>query len=180
MNENKRWTNRKTHYSVVNNTQRSCVKMPIRYTPGQFRDALGLTKETFRYWKRDLPALAGVVGHSPYFSAGDLLATAICKLVTEKAGVPVSRLAPFATELYAHCREASWPQLERLAAVFNFSANSVYFTKSPNVTEWREVIVFVPLRPLIDQLRQHLLVGTEGVQPGLALPPVSMSAGVRK
>ena len=46
--------------------------MTVRYTPGQLRDAVGISQETYRHWKKALPPLRGGAGHGPRFSVGEL------------------------------------------------------------------------------------------------------------
>jgi hypothetical protein len=154
--------------------------MPIRYTPGQFRLALGLTKETLRYWKNELSPLRASSGHSPCFTSGDLLATAVCKVAAEKAGIPVSRFTPFAVDLFEQCRKGSWPQLERTVAVFDFGANSVRLAKDSHTPQPSECSLLVPLRGIIEELRERLLVEGQPEQSSLALSPVPLSTGARK
>lgn len=154
--------------------------MSIRYTPGQFRDTLGLTKETFRYWKRDLPALAASAGHSPCFGPGELLATAIVKCVHDQGGVPVRRMAALAPDLFALCREYAWPQLEKSIAVLFLKSGHVEFISLEARTPQIEATFLVPLQPVIDRLRGHLLEADVPLQRSLALPPVAVSSGARK
>ncbi len=149
--------------------------MAIRYTPGQFRDALGLTKQTFRYWKRDLPALAAVCGHSPCFGPGDLLATAVAKHVVDLAALSVSRLAPLASDLFAICHQNAWPQLERFAILLLFESGRVDLVSlDAPLLPSREAAFYVPLPPLIDELRRKLLEAHDEGQRSLAFPPVSV------
>ena len=154
--------------------------MAIRYTPGQFRDALGLTKETFRYWKRDLPALAVSAGHSPCFGPGELVATAIVKCVTGSGGVPVSRLANLAPALFAMCRKMPWPQLEQLNAILFIESGRVEFEAPGAILRMDEPAFIIPLRPLVERLRERLLDADIDAQRSLALLPVALSAGSRR
>lgn len=154
--------------------------MAIRYTPGQFRTALGLTKETFRYWKRDMPALAAVAGRSPCFGPGDLVATAVAKRVTDIGGVPVSRLSKLAPNLFSLCRDTPWPQLERLSAHLFLHSGRVLLVEPGTPPTSDEPVFIVPLRPVIRRLRERLLAVDSAEQPSLALPPVAVSSGRRK
>lgn len=156
------------------------VAVPIRYTPGQLRDALGLTKETFRYWKRDLPALGSGRDQRPRFGPSDLLATAIVKRLTEVAGVPVSRLAPISDHLFALCRASAWPQLERMVAVFLLETDEVRFDPNEASHPISCVAFVLPLRPVVNALREHLHEAEFEVQANLAFPPFALSQGVRR
>src|SRR5882724_7217355 len=142
--------------------------MAIRYTPGQFRDALGLTKETFRYWKRDLPALAAVAGHSPCFGPGELLATAVAKSLVDGAGVQISKLASLATELFSLLRNEPWPELERFNLLLFCGSGRAELTSVDGPIRCAETAILVPLRPLIERLRERLLAADVTAQRNLA------------
>jgi hypothetical protein len=148
--------------------------LAIRYTPGQFRDTLGLTKETFRYWKRDLPALAAVTGHSPCFGPGELVATAVAKRAVDLGGASIGKLAPVASQLFALCEQRAWPQLERLSAVLFLNSGSVSFIERGNPFPGEEPAIVVPMEPVIRELRERLLAVDVEVQTSLAFPPVAV------
>lgn len=148
--------------------------LAIRYTPGQFRDALGLTKETFRYWKRDLPALSAVAGHSPCFGPSELVATAIAKRAVDVGGVSIGRLAPLASQLFSLCEQKAWPQLERSSAVLFFKAGRVSFIEQGAPFPGEEPAVVIPMEPVIRELRERLLAADIEVQSSLAFPPVAV------
>jgi hypothetical protein len=154
--------------------------LAIRYTPGQFRDALGLTKETFRYWKRDLPALAGVTGHSPCFGPSELVATAIAKRAVDFGGASIGRLAPLASQLFAMCEQKAWPQLERLSAILFLNSGTVSFVEQGNPFTFEEPAIVVPMEPVIRELRERLLAADVEVQTSLAFPPVPVSSRRRR
>jgi hypothetical protein len=68
----------------------------VNYTPGQLRDAVGIGQETYRHWKKALAPLRRDAGHSPCFTAGDLLAAAIVKTFVANYGMRVSALSALA------------------------------------------------------------------------------------
>lgn len=152
--------------------------MPIRYTPAQLRDALGLSKETFRYWKRELPALANGRDQRPRFGPGDLLATAIVRKLTDTADLPVSRLAPAAADLFAVCRTRAWPQLERMSVVLLLETDEVRLLPSEADFPIPGLALVLPLRSIIATLREHLHEAEVFEEQGtLAFPPVPVSPG---
>lgn len=152
--------------------------MPIRYTPGQLRETLGLSKETFRYWKKDLPALATGQDQRPRFGPGDLLATAIVKNLNDTAGVPVSRLAPSAVELFALCRTGVWPQLERMSVVILLETDEVRLIPSERGIPTSGLALILPLRPIITTLREQLHEAEiVDEQKEFTFPPIPVSRG---
>lgn len=155
--------------------------MSIRYTTGQFRDALGLSKETFRYWKKNLPDLIGPQGNSSKFGPAELLATAILKHVNDQTGVPVGKLAGVAPELFLLCRQFVWPQLERSTVVFYFEENKVEFLASGELPKRPGTTILTPLNSVIEDLRSRLLEDLLAPQHNLVFPPHSVvAAGARR
>ncbi len=152
------------------------VAVPILYTPGQLRKALGISKETLRYWKKDIPALGGRQDQRPRFEASDLLATAIVKRVTEVAGIPISRLAPVSDELFSLCKAYAWPQLERMSAVFLFDTDELQFV-SGDMPPFTDTALIIPLRPTVNSLREHLHHAEFDAQSNFAFPPFALSKG---
>ena len=78
--------------------------MSLLYTPGQLRDAAGLSAETYRHWKKTLAPLRRARGHSPSFTPGDLVAVAIVRVLTETFGIRVGMLGSVAEPLFALCK----------------------------------------------------------------------------
>jgi hypothetical protein len=65
----------------------------MQFTPGQLRETVGISVETFRHWKRVLPPFAHRKRYVPCFTIGDLLAGRILRSLTEGCGVRVGHLA---------------------------------------------------------------------------------------
>lgn len=173
-----RWTRTWATVKVVVDNNKRCA-LPFFYTPGQLRDAVGITKETFRYWKRELPELAQNPGHSPHFGPGALLATAILKQIVDVVGVSISRIAPIAPKLFAHCRETSWPELERSSALLFFEPLAIELVIYDLPYPSSAPLLVIPLQPVIGRIREHLLESDDLPQASLAFPPVAVSAGGR-
>jgi hypothetical protein len=139
-----------------------------------------LTKETFRYWKRDLPALAAVTGHSPCFGPAELVATAVAKRAVDLGGASIGRLAPLACQLFALCEQKPWPQLERLSAILFLNSGTVSFVEQGNPFPGEEPAIVIPMEPVIRELRERLLAADIEVQTSLAFPPVAVSSRRRQ
>lgn len=150
--------------------------MTMHYTPGQLRDALGLSKETFRYWRKELAVLASRRGSRACFGPADLLATAIIRQVTN-LGVPVGRLTNLAGDIFNECRRSNWLQLGRQTLLLQLDANAIRFSNDARVPEGGATIA-IPLGPLVDSLRCHLLADDTS-QRSLTFPPLSVAKRVR-
>lgn len=151
--------------------------MPVCYTPGQLRSAVGIPAETYRHWKKALSPLRRDRGHSPCFTAGDLLATAVVRVLSMEMAVRVGSLAQFAAPLFELCNSAPWPILERGKVLFDFSNAQVQFRPELAGTLGENLMAIVPLRPIVAQLRDRLLTaGEPDIQGMLHFPPTAVSS----
>lgn len=150
--------------------------VPVSFTPGQLRDAVGIGQETYRHWKKALLPLRRQAGHSPCFTAGDLLATAIVKILVSDYGMRVSALSALAENVFRQCNSRSWPALERSLVVLDIAGGHVSFQSEGSGLALDGPAMVVPLGTLIESLRRTLLADDEGGQEMLRFPPVAQSA----
>lgn len=149
--------------------------MAVNYTPGQLRDAVGIGQETYRHWKKALAPLRREVGHSPCFTAGDLLATAIVRILVTDYGMRVSALSELADSIFAECNAWSWPTLERSLLVLDLAEKQAFTQPEGSRLTFDRPAMVAPLRTLIDNLRRTLLAGDDG-QEMLPFPLVVQPA----
>ena len=147
--------------------------MPVNYTPGQLRDAAGIGQETYRHWKKALPPLRREAGHSPCFTAGDLLAATIVKILVSDYGMRVSALSALAEGVFEQCNSRSWPTLERSLIVLSIAGEHVSVQSENSGLALDGPAMVVPLRTVIKGLRRTLLAGDDDGQEMLRFPPVS-------
>lgn len=83
------------------------------YTPGQLMDALALSKQQWRTFRKALPQLNSGPGHAPCFSAGHLVAVAVAQRIIEATSGSLAALSGASEQLFAVLTAASWPHLER-------------------------------------------------------------------
>ena len=150
----------------------------MHLTPLQLREALGLSKEGYRYWQRSIPALAVPKKGGPRacFDLSDLLATGLIKQVTN-LGVPIGRLTPMASVIFDTVRHTGWLQLERQTAVLYLDSAQVSF-QIDAVASHEEPTIAIPMAPLVASCRQYLL--GEDITPSqqrIPFPPVSVASG---
>lgn len=148
------------------------------YTPGQFMNALGLTKQQWRTFRKALVCLNSGSGHAPCFSAGQLLATRAAQFIAEHLQTSVVILSPLSAQLFSVCENAPWPQLERSKIVVDLNRNAVELLPVEQMPGPAPITVVVELRPLIFELREKLLEADVVDQSSLSFPP--MVAGRRQ
>ena len=153
--------------------------MAVQYTPGQLREILGISPETYRHWKKALPSLRRERGHSPSFSTGDLLATEVIRTLSIDLSIRVGALTQVASGIFEQCNHMPWPTLERGAFSLNLLEANLLFREERTFSASAEPIVWVPLQPLIARLRARLLpTNDNGRQDSLRFPltPVGRTA----
>lgn len=149
-----------------------------RFTPGQLCEALALTKETFRYWKKEFPGLLSAQGARACFGPADLLAAAIVKQLTS-VGLPVRRIAPVVPAIHDECKNRGWFPLERQTLLLHLESARVEFSSETHLPH-AEPTLSIPLAPIVAALRAYLLQEDDYVeQRSLALGPLPISRGVR-
>lgn len=150
--------------------------VPINFTPGQLRNAVGLGQETYRHWKKTIPPLRKGVGHSPCFTAGDLLATAIVRALVSDYGIRVSVLSELAVGVFEKCNSHSWPALERSQMVLDIAKDQVAIQSAGSGLVLDRPVMVVPLRILIKSLSRKLLDGYDDGKEMLRFQPIVQPA----
>jgi hypothetical protein len=131
--------------------------MTVRYTPGQLRGALEIPPETYRHWKKTLAPLRRQRGHSPCFTAGDLVAVAVVHRLSIELGIRVSMLTSISEPLFQLCNGAPWPVLERGYLIVDLSGRRIEYTPEFAERSIESVSIAIRLRPIVTQLRGKLL-----------------------
>lgn len=129
----------------------------MHYTPGQLRETVGLSKETFRHWKRVVPAFSGRRGHAPVFSPGDLLASAILRQLTETCGVRIGHLGDLAASIFDICNHTSWESLSDRILFIDLEARECALVKRPADIPVKSTVMMCPLKPALATLQHDLL-----------------------
>jgi hypothetical protein len=153
----------------------------MKLSPGQVREILGLTQDTYRYWKAALPPLADRNGYRPCFTYGDLFAMAIVRALTDDAGVRVGALHAVAASLFDHCGNHAWAELERSTLVLELGRVRVTFVPELQIPQFKGIGLVVPCRPIVVDLRERLLMDKDPTDQGnLHFPPTVVSGQTRR
>lgn len=147
----------------------------MKFTPGQLRETIGLSVETFRHWKRVLPPFSGRKGHTPCFSHGDLLVAAILRRLTEQCHIRVGSLSRVSVELVELCNSMSWAALERMVLLVEPKSANCQIVSSLRNADTSEIAITCSLKRIIEELRNTLLRSqTTTGQQQLYFPPVDV------
>lgn len=132
----------------------------MRYTLGQLREAVGLSKDAFRHWKRVLTGFPHGQGHGPIFSPGDVLAFAVLRRLTETCGVRVGQLRAVSGPVFALCNETHWELLVKRMIVVDLGSQECVVLPQTGAALGDSAVVVCPLAPVIAGLRDVFLAST--------------------
>jgi hypothetical protein len=152
----------------------------MHYTPRQLRDAVGITAETYRHWRKALPPLSKACGHGAIFTPGDLVATTVVRMMCSDLDVRVRALSAVANGLFEICRATPWPTLERGYLHLEIQGSVVEFSIDEYQSAANGIVITVPMRPIINHLQGHLMdTGVDISQHTLRFPPTAIQ-GINK
>ncbi len=134
----------------------TCGTPNLKLTPGQVREALQLSQDTFRGWRSALAPLNGRSGYTPCFSLADLLALAIVKTIVDGAGVRISALGPVAPALFDLTNQTAWPLLERSLLIMDLRAGTLSLVAETQSPRTGVVDLRVACRPILASLDEWL------------------------
>lgn len=151
--------------------------LSLKLTPGQLREILELSQDTFRHWKSALSPLSDRNGYRPCFTPGDLLAVGVVKVLTVDAGVRVGAVSTVAPDLFRLANETAWAVVERSVLIFDFSAGQVLLVAEGASHRTSNAVVQVACRPVVARLRARLLAEQPlDAQQRLQFPPAIVGA----
>ena len=152
------------------------VSITVRYSPGQLRDAVGISQETYRHWKKVLAPLQRRTRRNSCFTAGDMLAVALVRVMTTDFSMRIGAVSDVADRLFAMCNTTSWPVLERSRLIVDLPSQRLELRTELRDRDFETPALGLPLRPVIAKLRDALLTDGGPEQPELSFPPVSLPA----
>ena len=129
----------------------------MRYTPRQLRDAVGLSKEAFRHWKRVLPGVPHGKSHGPIFSPGDVLAFAVVRGLTDRCGIQVGQLWAVSRRIFDVCNETPWEVLAERIMVIDLGRQECATVRKTGPILRDSAAVVCLMEPVIVALRDDLL-----------------------
>lgn len=144
--------------------------VPMKYTPAQFRDTIGISQETLRHWRRVLPIYADRIGYSPVFTISDMVVGAIIKRLRDHLGVSVSRLAHISQQLGNACDQTSWESLECSVLFLDMENQKCAVHSQSSFPDLIGLQVILPLEPVLRQITDVLMQDDENNQRNLAFP----------
>ena len=153
---------------------------PLKLTPAQFRNCLGITQETLRHWRKVLPIFQGRTGYAPVFTTGDLVAGAIVKVLKDTCGISIKKFGTHSVGLGKICNETSWTVLNNSTLVLRLHEGDSVIISAKQKPINDKLSISVPLAPIMEQLTQALLKDSDHTQHPLYFPPSEVVTRKRK
>lgn len=129
----------------------------MKLTPGQLRDAVGLSVDTLRHWKQVLPPFSNGTGHAPCYSTGDLVAALILRRLTENCGVRVGQLTAISGPIVELCNRTPWAGFEGNTLVIDLPGCDCRIIENTSMLGIDDVVFVCPFEPILSTLRDYLL-----------------------
>jgi len=147
----------------------------VQFTPGQLRETVGISVETFRHWKRVLPPFAKRKRYVPSFSVGDLLAGRILRRLTEGCGIRVGHLTKISDKIVRVCNTTAWASLEQKVLLIDLVKDTCRLSGPNHDNSAEDVILRCQLAPIMRELRDALLRSHPAPnQQSLLFPPLGV------
>ena len=121
------------------------------------REAVGLSKEALRHWRRVLPGFPRGQSHAPSFSPGDVLAFAVLRRLTESCGVRVGQLRAVSSSVFVVCNETPWEVLAKRMIVVDLDRQACATVPRSGPVAGDSAVVVCPMAPVIAGLRDALV-----------------------
>jgi hypothetical protein len=152
----------------------------VKLTPAQFREALGISQETLRHWRKALPMFQGRNGHAPAFTPGDLVAGAVVKLLRDEWGISVSAFADQSVALGEALNHHPWSKLSASVLHLSLTKKTCIISERANDPSLDTPTLSIPLAPLVEQITSALWQGQDQSQPPIYFPPVAVELKAAK
>jgi hypothetical protein len=145
----------------------------VQFTPGQLRETVGISVETYRHWKRVMPPFADRQGYVAGFSTGDLVAARVLRCLTETFGVRAGHLRVLSVAIVRLCNATPWAKMINRDVVIDPADQTCRLVKHGAESAREKPIIICPMSPLMIELEgelQRLLPVSD--QRQLQFPPM--------
>lgn len=144
----------------------------MQFNQAQLRNAIGISVETFRHWKRVLPPFSA----RKKYSVGDLLAAGVLRRLTDRCGVRAGYLSEISEAIVDICNAEAWASLQGKTLVIDVQRKTCALVKRARALPFQDVVVVCPLESIIVHIQKELSRDEATVaQHILHFPPVGIS-----
>ncbi|TNC08784.1 hypothetical protein FF100_28530 [Methylobacterium terricola] len=151
----------------------------IHYTQEQAREAVGVSAEKLRHWRKSVPYLRHKTGKSARFTFSDLLGLAVTLEIVGRLGVGVGAVGAGVSELFELLGRAELSRLGQTVAVVTSDEARLCAAGEVPWSQPGDAVLAVPCWPLIERLSGLLLPIPPEPQSAHPFPPQALRVNAR-
>jgi hypothetical protein len=129
----------------------------IQFTQDQARTITGISCETLRHWRKNIPYLAEKSGKAARFSFSDLICLASTAQAIEDFGVSISSIGSVIDALFRKLAESRPAMLQNQAIIIRGKNATICHLDEIAKLDFSTPIIVIPLAQLTESMRQSLL-----------------------
>lgn len=136
----------------------------IQFTQDQARTITGISSETLRHWRKNIPYLAQKSGKAARFSFSDLICLASTAQAIEDFGASISNIGPVIDPLFRKLAESRPAMLQNQAIIIRGKNATICHLEEIAKLDFFTPVMVIPLAQLTESMRQCLLPELSGEQ----------------
>jgi len=136
----------------------------IQFTQDQARTITGISCETLRHWRKNIPYLAEKSGKAARFSFSDLICLASAAQAIEDFGASISNIGPVIDPLFRKLAESRPAMLQNQAIIIRGTNATICHLDEIAKLDFSTPVMVIPLAQLTESMRQCLLPELSGQQ----------------
>jgi hypothetical protein len=153
-------------------TTRMTVLPAIQFTQEQARALTGVTPETLRHWRKNVPYLSKKSGKAARFTFSELVGLAITRDLIETFAVGISSISTGIDFLFQALAQSKPSELQFCVAIIAKRAAALRRGDDQTAMNLTEPALLLACGPVIERIRGHVLPETgQDAQPTLPFPP---------
>jgi hypothetical protein len=131
----------------------------IQFTQDQARNITGISGETLRHWRKNIPYLAEKSGKSARFSYSDIVCLAATAQIIKTFGISIGAIGPTLDPVFRKLAELRASLLSNHAILIKESDALICRIDDIAGLDISAPLLVIPLAPLMVNLRDSLLPG---------------------
>lgn len=149
----------------------------MMYSAKQVLEVVEISSQTLRYWKSKLGPLSKQKAYAAQFTAHDIVALCVVRVLVKDFCVDVQRLSAVSDELFAACRQPVWGAQVNLYLVLDLLAPQIAALPVTDALVIQSPAIVVPLAPIAGRVQAKLMGGQPLGQRELPLRPAVVARG---
>ena len=129
----------------------------IQFTQDQTRTITGISCETLRHWRKNIPYLAEKSGKAARFSFSDLICLASTAQAINDFGASISNIGPMIDSIFRKLAESRPAMLQNQAIIIKKTNATICHLNEIATLDFSAPIMVIPLAQLTDSMQQCLL-----------------------